>query len=397
MKNAITKLTLMFLVAAVTLVVALVIPDAASAQQSEWLVRLSLTTDPHVGTVPGPGYSFAFGIRQGATEGYGQAEGDQIAPPDAMTGVNAYFHYPRSPQLERNLVTSVVGPEPSINWLLVIKSAEHTADTQATLSWDMDDIANVPAEYNTLELQDRDGRVLADMRAEASYTFALQSEQAVSFHIVVARAADGCPRISPTAGNYNLYDPDDITATITWGEARGIISIVDDDLFTLSEGSDYKVAGTTLTVLKGYLEGKLPAVGDSVDLSIEFDACNQAVLAITAVSTMPPAEYSLTVSSTAGGTVTPPEGSAMRYGEGTVVQLVAEPEEGYRFVRWTGDVDRVADVNSATTTVTVQGDYSITASFEGVGQPPSLVVIGVIIALLLAAGLAIYALRRRRV
>ena len=48
---------------------------------------------------------------------------------------------------------------------------------------------------------------------------------------------------------------------------------------------------------------------------------------------------------------------------GTVVNLVAEAEEGYYFVKWTGDVDTIADVNAATTTITMNGDYTITANF----------------------------------
>ena len=37
--------------------------------------------------------------------------------------------------------------------------------------------------------------------------------------------------------------------------------------------------------------------------------------------------------------------------------------EGYRFVEWTGDVGTIADVYAATTTITMNGDYSITANF----------------------------------
>jgi hypothetical protein len=47
-----------------------------------------------------------------------------------------------------------------------------------------------------------------------------------------------------------------------------------------------------------------------------------------------------------------------------VVNLVVEAAEGFRFVNWTGDVETVADVNSAYTTITMNGDYSITANFE---------------------------------
>jgi Leucine-rich repeat (LRR) protein len=76
-------------------------------------------------------------------------------------------------------------------------------------------------------------------------------------------------------------------------------------------------------------------------------------------------EYTLTISSTEGGLVTTPgQGTgSFTYYEGEVVNLVAESDEGYRFVNWAGDVSTVADVNDATTTITMNGDYSITASF----------------------------------
>jgi len=78
--------------------------------------------------------------------------------------------------------------------------------------------------------------------------------------------------------------------------------------------------------------------------------------------------YDLTTSSTGGGSVTDPGEGVFTYDEGTVVDLVAEAEEGYRFVEWTGDVGTIADAYAATTTITMNGDYSITANFEEI--PP---------------------------
>ncbi len=78
----------------------------------------------------------------------------------------------------------------------------------------------------------------------------------------------------------------------------------------------------------------------------------------------PPAQYTLTISSTEGGNVTTPGEGVFTYDEGTVVQLVAEADEGYSFVKWTGDVDTVNIVNAPRTTVTVEDNCSITASFE---------------------------------
>jgi uncharacterized repeat protein (TIGR02543 family) len=48
-----------------------------------------------------------------------------------------------------------------------------------------------------------------------------------------------------------------------------------------------------------------------------------------------------------------------------VVDIKATPaSDNYQFVNWTGDVSTVADVTKATTTITMNGDYSITANFQ---------------------------------
>jgi len=81
----------------------------------------------------------------------------------------------------------------------------------------------------------------------------------------------------------------------------------------------------------------------------------------------PTSQYDLTISSTEGGEVTNPGEGTSTYYEGTVVNLVAEAEEGYQFVNWTGDVDTVANVNAASTTITMNSNYLITANFDYVG------------------------------
>jgi hypothetical protein len=75
-------------------------------------------------------------------------------------------------------------------------------------------------------------------------------------------------------------------------------------------------------------------------------------------------QYNLTTSNSSGGTVTTPgEGVFGPYDHGTVVGLDATPDSGYHFVDWTGDVGTVADVDSANTTITMTGNYSIMANF----------------------------------
>jgi hypothetical protein len=81
-------------------------------------------------------------------------------------------------------------------------------------------------------------------------------------------------------------------------------------------------------------------------------------------------KYGLTIFSTEGGEVTTPGEGVFTYDEGALVNLVAEAEEGYYFVKWTGDVITVDDVNSIETTVTINDDYAITANFVPDGAEP---------------------------
>jgi hypothetical protein len=74
--------------------------------------------------------------------------------------------------------------------------------------------------------------------------------------------------------------------------------------------------------------------------------------------------YSLTTSSTENGRVTEPGEGTFIYNADAEVDLVAQPDEGYRFVKWTGDVDTIADVHAASTTVTMDNSNSVTANFE---------------------------------
>jgi hypothetical protein len=74
--------------------------------------------------------------------------------------------------------------------------------------------------------------------------------------------------------------------------------------------------------------------------------------------------YNLTINSTSGGNVTTPgEGVQGPYDHGTVVNLIAEPDADYAFLGWSGDNGTIADVDSSTTNITMNGNYSIMAHF----------------------------------
>ena len=74
-------------------------------------------------------------------------------------------------------------------------------------------------------------------------------------------------------------------------------------------------------------------------------------------------QYTLTIFSTEGGNITTPGEGTFTYDEGTEVYLMAEAQEGYSFINWTGDVDTVNVVNAAWTTITMEDNCSITANF----------------------------------
>jgi len=92
-------------------------------------------------------------------------------------------------------------------------------------------------------------------------------------------------------------------------------------------------------------------IGDAVSENVHFDPWLSAY------------RCTLTISSTAGGSVRTPGEGTFTYDAGTEVELVAIAEFFHYFDKWTGDVGPIADVNSAATTITMNGDYSITANF----------------------------------
>jgi parallel beta-helix repeat protein len=73
----------------------------------------------------------------------------------------------------------------------------------------------------------------------------------------------------------------------------------------------------------------------------------------------------LEISITGGGSVIVPGEGTFNYDTGTVVELIAMPGTFFQFDKWTGDVGTIANVNAAATTITINGDCSITAEFKG--------------------------------
>jgi hypothetical protein len=93
--------------------------------------------------------------------------------------------------------------------------------------------------------------------------------------------------------------------------------------------------------------------------------------------------YSLTIQVDGSGSVTPTVGTHS-YGEGTVISITVIPDSGWLFDSWIGDVH---DPDSATTTVTVDSNMTLTARLAQV--MPSWWLVGIIIVSVLIIGMTI--------
>jgi uncharacterized protein YkwD len=93
----------------------------------------------------------------------------------------------------------------------------------------------------------------------------------------------------------------------------------------------------------------------------------------TAIGSVDGESHLLTITSTVGGSVVTPGEGLFVCAEGQVVSLLAEPEEGYQFVNWVGNVGTIANVSAASTTIAANARYSIQATFsEDPSNPPGI-------------------------
>jgi uncharacterized repeat protein (TIGR02543 family) len=121
-------------------------------------------------------------------------------------------------------------------------------------------------------------------------------------------------------------------------------------------------AGATVTFHVGRIEADEDAAWESgkvqeLDLTIHEEPAS-------------PEQYELTISSTNGGSVTIPGEGVFSHYAGAQVQLLAEPEVGYRFVGWTAPAGIFSDETAHGTNFTMPSQsVTVTASFEEVPLP----------------------------
>jgi uncharacterized repeat protein (TIGR02543 family) len=162
------------------------------------------------------------------------------------------------------------------------------------------------------------------------------------------------------AANFEAIPASQYSLTIS-STASGLVTMPGEGTFAYDEG---EVVNLVAEAKEGYQF--VNWTGDVDDIANVEDATTAITMTddYSIAANFVKQQYDLTTSSTASGLVTMPGEGTFTYDEGEVVNLVTEAEEGYQFVNWTGDVDSIDNVEAASTTITMNGDYSVTANFE---------------------------------
>jgi hypothetical protein len=142
----------------------------------------------------------------------------------------------------------------------------------------------------------------------------------------------------------------------------------DNNLYALNPDGSQRWSFTT-----GGVVCTCPAIG--ADGTIYVGSEDHNLYAITGLYTLtipfpepidPTAPFPLPCS---GSSITDPGYGTFTYGPGTVVDLIAEAEEGCYFAEWIGDVGTIDNVYAAETTITMDGNYIVAAHFEELPAP----------------------------
>ena len=184
--------------------------------------------------------------------------------------------------------------------------------------------------------------------------------------------------VTAAAATITMNDSYSITANFELDDgwySLAISSTEGGSVTTPGEGISVHAANTTVDIVAEPNEGYqfLKWTGDVSTIADIYAASTNismnASYSITATFLTPhpePVMATLTISSTEGGSVITPGEGLFSYPLGTEVSLVAEAASDYRFIYWSGDVSTFADIDDASTTIIMNGDYSITANF---GKP----------------------------
>jgi len=193
----------------------------------------------------------------------------------------------------------------------------------------------------------------------------------------------------------DVYDP---TTTITMNDSYSITANFELDAGWYSLTTSSTPGGSVTTPGEGIF---VYAANTTVDLAAGLDehyhfgnwtgdvstiadvhAANTTITmydsyAITANFELDEGWYSLTTSSTEGGSVTTPGEGIFVYAANTTTDLVAETNVGYQFLKWTGDVSTIGNITAASTNITMNTSCSVTATFKTIHPEPIMVTLTV--------------------
>ena len=220
----------------------------------------------------------------------------------------------------------------------------------------------------SVTLNETGGRALSG--ATIRFTAPLSGASLTSTDVTALTNASGIASISITAndtlGSYN------VTANASASSVDFALSNIYNTL-TYTAGAGGTIDGTTPQIIVNPGDSGT-AVTAMADTGYHFVNWSDGVLTAARTDTAVSGDisvtanfaidtYDLTYTAGANGSVTTPETSPTTHNSGASVPITAEPIAGYHFVNWTGDVSTVDDVNAADTTITMNGDYAITANF----------------------------------
>jgi uncharacterized repeat protein (TIGR02543 family) len=229
---------------------------------------------------------------------------------------------------------------------------QHTLTMQTDPAGDVGGTANISTGnhlYNentvvTLEAQPKTGYRFSYWQGDvadpnnATTTITMNADKTVILHfepipqysIIIGPPADpSMGTTNPGPGTYVLYEGQTLTIQATPNPGYRFVNWNNDPSLT----------SPTITVTANSNKTYVPIfeIDDDVVLTVEVNGASR-------------------------GNVVPSVGNH-NYNYGDVINLEATPNNGYRFNYWTGDV---VDMNSAVTTITMNGDKTVKANFDNV-------------------------------
>lgn len=147
-----------------------------------------------------------------------------------------------------------------------------------------------------------------------------------------------------------VFEPDSYTITIAAANTNGTVSGSESGKYNHGDALTIVATPATGYHFTGWSNGTSVVSNDA-----EYSFTASGTVSLTAGFAID--NYTVTISKPENGTIT--GGTSGKYDYGKVLNLVAEPADGYRFVRWTDD-ENAKDANRS---YTVTGDATFTAVF----------------------------------